>query len=591
MARGLLNIAEVGGNWREMRKSQRGRWYVAVTLWSAWGAGLAAAWGLAAPLMAQDAPVEKCAFEGTARNSVTLLALGKAGIRLVPNNGSIGYSGFSKPDGTFLFEGMPPGDYRLQAYRTGYTDQWVLADRSGHTISTLHLAPGQVLTGTDLWFTPDGAVSGKVTGPDGEPIPSASITLIERQWRRGKRVYAGAGSETTDDAGVFRFASVPAGRYWIYAARPQRGPLALSILEAPGKPEMRIAGRYYPNAAQVDGAAAIEVRAGEEASRIDFKLPLAPVFHVAGAYAGHGEEAGVALKARYGDQTLDWAGAGASVGNDGKFDIAGVAPGAYFLYSYESSLHDRLMSAKLAVTVTAQDSAGMLAPPVARFELKGRVRVDGDAAPGQIPVRISCEGSQADDYTSYQRKAEPQSDGTFAIYDLTEDLYTIKVANLAGKDGGYYLKSLRLNGVDAAGRELDLTAGPAADIELTLGAAVGSIEGTVVRAEESPEHHAPPEPAELAVVLIPEKVASGDTQPVEAYLDPSDRFQVADLEPGSYRVFAVPRYDKGLWQNPDFVRQIAGRGVAAEVAEKATVKVDVHAVRTADLRQVEERIE
>jgi hypothetical protein len=228
---------------------------------------------------------------------------------------------------------------------------------------------------------------------------------------------------------------------------------------------------------------------------------------------------------------------------------------------------------------------------VARFELKGRVRVDGDAAPGQIPVRISCEGSQADDYTSYQRKAEPQSDGTFAIYDLTEDLYTIKVANLAGKDGGYYLKSLRLNGVDAAGRELDLTAGPAADIELTLGAAVGSIEGTVVRAEESPEHHAPPEPAELAVVLIPEKVASGDTQPVEAYLDPSDRFQVADLEPGSYRVFAVPRYDKGLWQNPDFVRQIAGRGVAAEVAEKATVQVDVHAVRMADLRQVEERIE
>jgi hypothetical protein len=31
--------------------------------------------------------------------------------------------------------------------------------------------------------------------------------------------------------------------------------------------------------------------------------------------------------------------------------------------------------------------------------------------------------------------------------------------------------------------------------------------------------------------------------------------------------------------------------VAAEVAEKATVQVDVHAVRMADLRQVEERIE
>lgn len=564
---------------------------MAVTLWSAWAAGLAAVWALAGPLMAQETSAEKCVFEGTARNSVTLLPLAKASIRLIPSNGSIGYSGSSKSDGAFRFEGMAAGDYRLQAHRTGYADRWVLADKSGHAMPMLHLPPGQVLTGNDLWFTPDGAVSGKVLGSDGEPLPSASVTLIERQWRRGKRIYTGTASETTDDAGVFRFASVAAGRYWIYAARPRQGPLALSILEAPSKPEMRIAGRYYPNAAQLDGAAAIEVRAGEEASGIDFKLPLLPVFHVTGAYAGHGEEAGVALKARSGDQALDWAGEGASVGNDGKFDIAGVAGGAYFLYSFESSLHNRLMSAKLPVTVTAQDSAGVVAPPVARFELRGRVRVDGDAAPGPIPVRISLEGSEADDYTSFQRRAEPRSDGTFAIADVTEDLYTVRIANLAGQDRDYYLKSLRVDGVDIAGRDIDLTGGPVADVELTLSAAAGSIEGTVVRPEEGPGNDAPPESAGLAVVLIPEKVASGDTQPVDAYLDPKDHFQVADLEPGSYRVFAVPRYDKGLWQNLEFLRQIAGRGVAVAVAGKAAVKVEVQALRTADVRQIEERIE
>ena len=564
---------------------------MAVTLWSAWAAGLAGIWALAGPLMAQEQPAEKCVFEGTARNSATLLALGKVSIRVVPTDGSIGYAGFSKPDGAFRFEGMVAGDYRLQAHRTGYLDQWVLADKSGHAISTLHLSPGQVLSGNDLWFTPEGAISGQVWGPDGEPLPDASVTLIERKWRRGKRIYVGIDSTATDDAGVFHFASVPAGRYWMYAARPRQGALAHSILEAPGKPEMRIAGRYFPNAAQVGGAGAIELRAGDEVTGIDFKLPLAPVFHVIGTYAGHGEEAGVTLKSRYADQMLDWAGEGASVGKDGNFDIAGVAPGAYFLHSFESSLHDRLMSAKLPVTVTAQDSAGVVAPPVARFALTGRVRVDGDGAPGQIPVRISCEGGEADDYTSFQRRAEPQSDGTFTIHDLTEDVYTIRIDNLAGKEGGYYLKSLRVNGVDAADRELDLTGGPVAEVELILGAEGGSVEGTVARPEEHPDNHAAPEPGEATVVIVPDKLASGDTHPVDAYLDELDHFQVTDLEPGSYRVFAVPGYDKGLWQNPGFVRQVAGRGVAVEVAEKAAVKVEVRALRAADVRQIEERIE
>jgi hypothetical protein len=49
--------------------------------------------------------------------------------------------------------------------------------------------------------------------------------------------------------------------------------LAYSILEAPWKPEMRIAGRYHPDSSQLDGAAPVEVRAGEEISGIDFRLP------------------------------------------------------------------------------------------------------------------------------------------------------------------------------------------------------------------------------------------------------------------------------------------------------------------------------
>ena len=562
---------------------------MAVTVWSAWAVGLAA-------LMAQEPAGNPCVFEGTALNSVTRLPIGKVSLHLVPMNGMLAYSGSSNAAGTFRIEGMAAGDYQLEAARPGYSALFVLTDQAGHAGSTVHLEPGQKLTGNALRFTPECGLSGTVMGPDGEPLPDARITLIAQNWRRGKRVYLGADSATTDDGGRYRFSAVPAGRYLVYAGRPDRGPLAYSILEAPGKPETRIAGRYHPNSARLDGAAAIELHPGDEVGGMDFTLPLTPVFHLTGRAAppGLGESTGISLKHRHNDQMLDWTAEGAVVGKDGTFDIEGVAPGDYFLYSFQSGLHDRLVSAKAPVTMTAQDSAGVVAPSVARFELKGRIRVEGGGQlPGEVPVQIFYEGSDADEYTSYQRRAEPKADGSFGIRDLTPDRYTIRIANLErGTEDGFYLKQVRVNGVAALGGEVDLTRGPVSEIEVVLSSAGGSVEGVVQWPEESAGAQTEPEPAaELTVVLIPESVPSGDTRPVTSYLDQDGHFQAADLEPGSYRAFAVTKYDKGLWQNGEFLRQMAGRGITVEVAEKGNARIEVRVLRPSEVRLVEERIQ
>jgi hypothetical protein len=218
--------------------------------------------------------------------------------------------------------------------------------------------------------------------------------------------------------------------------------------------------------------------------------------------------------------------------------------------------------------------------------------VEGDAPAEKIPVVIFCEGSHADTYTRAPCRAEPQPDGSFTIANLTPDQYTIRIGNqYTGKDGGFYLKKMRVNGVDMPGHEIDLTGGPAQSLELILNSEVGGVEGTAVPPEERPDDHTLPEPGELTMVMIPETAPSGATQPVYAYLDPAGHFQVTDLEPGTYRVFAVPAYDPELWQNADFLKQIAVRGMTVDVAEKATAKIAVHALRAADVRQVEERIE
>jgi hypothetical protein len=243
--------------------------------------------------------------------------------------------------------------------------------------------------------------------------------------------------------------------------------------------------------------------------------------------------------------------------------------------------------------VAAQDSTGLVARAVSRFELKGRVRVEGKSFTDVIPVQISCEGSEADEYTSFQRRAEPKADGTFVIKDLTPDRYSIRIANLATAEAdGYYLKSVRVNGADVPGGEIDLSAGPAADVELVLSSAVGGAEGTVRWSEESASARPIPEPAgELTVVIVPEKVASGDNRPQTVFLDQDGHFRVSELEPGTYRLFAVTRYDQGLWQNGEFLRQIANRGTVVEVAEKGNARVELPVLRGGDLRAVEEHVE
>lgn len=552
---------------------------MARTLWSVWVIALAPV--IPQQAHAQHTPPDKCAFEGRARSAVTQLPVGQVSIHLLPRGGSIGYAALSKADGSFHSEGILPGDYRVDAQRAGYSPPSLETGPSARANSSVRFAAGQTVTAT-LWFTPFGAISGKVIGPDDEPLSGAHITLIERKWRRGNRIFTAVQDGVSDDTGTFRLDSVPAGRYWIYAARPQNNaPLGGSIVDAPGAPEQRIAARYYPDAAQLDAASPIDIHPGEELTNINFKLSLAPVFHITGTYSGD-ESAGIGLKTSHGDQMLDWTVEHATLGKGNhQFEFAGIVPGSYSLYASAFSHRDLLSSAPIPVTVNSQDVRGVTAPDVRLFELKGRVSVEGDSTPDEIPIRISCDGDKADYYSTAIRSTNPEPDGSFIIHYLTPDRYTITISNFEN-DGksGYYLKSLRANGVDITGRPIDLTAGPAESVELILSPDGGAIQGNVIPPEGSADAE------EVTVIALREQAA-----PIVLYLDPGGHFQATDLAPGTYRLFAVPGYNPDLWMNSDFQRQIAGRGVPVEVAEKSTATVSIPTLRAAEIRQIEERVE
>src|SRR5262249_8312913 len=151
------------------------------------------------------------------------------------------------------------------------------------------------------------------------------------------------------------------------------------------------------------------------------------------------------------------------------FDIGGVTPGNYLLYAVQTRDREQMYSAKIPFTVGSNGVAGLVAPMVQQFDFKGRVRVEGGPVGVLVPVDMLCEGSDTDEYSMLMHSAQPTPEGTFSVANMTPDRYTIRIANReTGRDGGFYLKSVRVKGIAMPNSQIDLSTGPAEDVELIL---------------------------------------------------------------------------------------------------------------------------
>ena len=141
---------------------------------------------------------QKCSIEGKVTNSQTSELVKKATLHLNPStkDGSLGIGsnaqGFvatSQSDGTFRFEGLEPGEYRLSGERAGFINTRYGSKGNNGIGTTLVLQPGQHLTGINLALIPQGVISGKVLDDDGDPMGQVSVRLLFRSWTRGKERY------------------------------------------------------------------------------------------------------------------------------------------------------------------------------------------------------------------------------------------------------------------------------------------------------------------------------------------------------------------------------------------------------------------
>jgi hypothetical protein len=129
---------------------------------------------LAFPLAAQTDSGKTASIEGVVTDSVTGAPIPRVHVML---NGSIDglpgiYGATAAVDGKFSITGITPGSYSLAGQRVGF-----VAMPGQGNITRLTLKADDHKTDVNLKLAPTGAITGRITDANGEPVEGASVEV------------------------------------------------------------------------------------------------------------------------------------------------------------------------------------------------------------------------------------------------------------------------------------------------------------------------------------------------------------------------------------------------------------------------------
>jgi uncharacterized GH25 family protein len=122
---------------------------------------------------------------------------GRSGLRPFGNR----QSAKGDDEGTFAFEGVSPGFIQLRAQAPR---------RQSAAVEGLEVKAGGALTGVEIVLAPGGSITGRVLGPDGQPIVGAQV-LLAGSGQNAVFPSFFPGSRGTDGDGRYRLDGVPPG--------------------------------------------------------------------------------------------------------------------------------------------------------------------------------------------------------------------------------------------------------------------------------------------------------------------------------------------------------------------------------------------
>jgi hypothetical protein len=447
--------------------------------------------------------------------------------------------------GHFSIE-IAPGSYQFWAEQSGFVRQYYGSRTPDGPRAALALTAGQQLRDVTLQLMPLGAISGHVFDEDGDPLQGTSIQVMKFTFSNGRRQLAPVSGTASDDRGEYRAYGLPAGHYFLLAARR----------EWPA-----YAGLFYPGVPDLASATEISLPEGGDVTGIDFSLRNLHLVTLRGRLVTPApnfadSQLQVILARREGD-AASYLGRASAVVNQatGTFEIRDVMPGSYWLVAAQLYGKYELggrVPLEVAETSPPENVSVSLTPG---FEIRGSVEMNGvGKLPGfKVGMRASENLTLGPQPTT---TVDPRGD--IQLAGLTPGVWDLMIDSLSNN---YCVTSATLNNTDLLTQPVTLSGDPRQTLHIAVSSTCPTISGTVLDENGQPRH---------TIVLVVPAEAELRSSPQSYRTVPTDEqgaFVFRGVRPGSYKLFALEDVAPFAWLDPDFLAPLEPVAVSISVSD------------------------
>ena len=519
-----------------------------------------------------------CAIEGVVVNAQTGEPVRKAQVTAMREGGENASvqgprAAVSDASGHFNISGLEPGRYRLDVEADRFAGQSYGARRPGGPGKPIELGRGQTLRDLSIHLESTGVITGTVHDEDGDPLMHASVRAVAVG--RSRMFRGWGGQAESNDLGAYRLYGLIPGSYLVEVTpQPRPDPAETT--------NQTYVDTFYPGVTSAAAASPVTVQPGAEVQQIDVDLRPVRAFSVRGRLVNElmrGTDQGgwVGLLPREEDSGGEGSAAGGIArsyfpgarynagvqSTQGDFEIRGVPAGSYWLIGTVQG-NGRQYQGRTPVEVSDSDVQGVVVTVTPGVNLRGLIRVN---PPGPFNYSGLTINLIAEEGTMGGAGTQAKADGGLALQDVNSGTYRV---NVSGFPEEYYVKSVKLGGVETLDTGMAIDSPSPGVLEIVLSSQGGSITGAVFR-----DH----QPTAATVFLVPNPPRRNRQDLYSMKATKADgTFSLLGLPPGDFKLFAFEDPEPGLLADASLLQPFEAKAQTVHIEDGASQSVQLELI-------------